>query len=483
MPMKYHTPFAVLAALVAAAAFGAEAPVVAQDLRGLISGVVGTGDARVVARTLSRTAGIWTNTRLAKSANYTIDNGDKGSTIALGGTAFFTLTFKAASAYDADFAVFVTNEDSGRGKTILQQLATSSTSLAIGAGSKSFTTSSGLYFPVGKRIRAWSLADNTKWMSGLVASYASTTLTLTVDSTNSSGTLMDWQIGYEDILWPLETGIVFNNNNVWALSGKPKRWKLPGATTFRVSNSGLNNNDCLSTTTAACATWQGAIDLVAANVDCAGQSLIIMGTNGETFSGTATLRDPIGCSSDYTNNPPTLQGAASDGFANYTMSCGADVTCIKGVNSKAGWKITDFTFRATGSSNCIFSDNGSQIYAGANQYFCTGYHLVAGFKGTLEVVGDATSFGSAIGEYFATSGSQIIVVGTTTLTFAGTSSQATFATSDNNSLISLGSNYAGTTTQSGDCLHATFGGGIIKGGTQPCAVGAAETATLPGWIR
>ena len=59
-----------------------------------------------------------TNVRLAKTANYTVGNADKGSTIALGGNAFFTLTVNAASGYDGNFSALIFNEDSGRGKTI-----------------------------------------------------------------------------------------------------------------------------------------------------------------------------------------------------------------------------------------------------------------------------------------------------------------------------------------------------------------------------
>lgn len=58
------------------------------------------------------------NVRLAKTANYTVANADKRKTIALGGSGFFTLTFSAASGYDADFIVLVVNEDTGRGKTL-----------------------------------------------------------------------------------------------------------------------------------------------------------------------------------------------------------------------------------------------------------------------------------------------------------------------------------------------------------------------------
>ncbi len=53
------------------------------------------------------------NERLAKSAAYTVANGDKGKTIACGNGPW-TLTFGAAAGYDADFALFAVNESAAR---------------------------------------------------------------------------------------------------------------------------------------------------------------------------------------------------------------------------------------------------------------------------------------------------------------------------------------------------------------------------------
>lgn len=68
---------------------------------------------------------------------------------------------------------------------------TSTTSLAIGTGSKVFTTQSGLAYQNGARVRASSAANTSNWMEGLVT-YSGTTLTMTSDKTNGSGTLADW---------------------------------------------------------------------------------------------------------------------------------------------------------------------------------------------------------------------------------------------------------------------------------------------------
>lgn len=58
------------------------------------------------------------NIRLAKTANYTVADADRGSTICLGGSAFYQLTFSAPAGYQTNFSVRVLNEDAGRAKYI-----------------------------------------------------------------------------------------------------------------------------------------------------------------------------------------------------------------------------------------------------------------------------------------------------------------------------------------------------------------------------
>lgn len=73
---------------------------------------------------------------------------------------------------------------------------TSSTSLEIGTGEKTFTIPTGLHLTAGQTFRAWSISDKTKVMSGSVTSYTSETgsLVTNVTDTNGSGTFNDWQI-------------------------------------------------------------------------------------------------------------------------------------------------------------------------------------------------------------------------------------------------------------------------------------------------
>lgn len=72
--------------------------------------------------------------------------------------------------------------------------ATSTTSLAIGTGSKEFTTQANKQFAAGQWIVASSDADPTNYMHGYVDSYAGTALVMEVTNVGGAGTLDDWTI-------------------------------------------------------------------------------------------------------------------------------------------------------------------------------------------------------------------------------------------------------------------------------------------------
>src|SRR5882724_1508217 len=72
---------------------------------------------------------------------------------------------------------------------------TSTSSLAIGTGSKSFTVRSGATingFTVGETVTAHQKYISTNWMKGTVTSWDGTTLVLKVTSTSGSGTIAVW---------------------------------------------------------------------------------------------------------------------------------------------------------------------------------------------------------------------------------------------------------------------------------------------------
>lgn len=71
---------------------------------------------------------------------------------------------------------------------------TSTTSLSVGTGSKVFTTQSGKAWTLGTRLRAASDDGSSYVMDGEVTAYSGTSLTVSVDYTEGSGTNADWNL-------------------------------------------------------------------------------------------------------------------------------------------------------------------------------------------------------------------------------------------------------------------------------------------------
>jgi signal peptidase I len=72
-------------------------------------------------------------------------------------------------------------------------LATSTTSVSMAIGSKTFTTQAGLAYLANDRVRVSNSSSN--YMEGVVTAYTSTTLTVSVDRFVGSGTFASWNIG------------------------------------------------------------------------------------------------------------------------------------------------------------------------------------------------------------------------------------------------------------------------------------------------
>ena len=227
-------------------------------------------------------------TRLAKTANYTLSNSDKYSTVALGGGTLFTLTVNSASGYDANYAVLITNDDSTRGKVLS--------------------------------------------ISGITAF----------------------------ILWPLQTVLLFNDNNTWKLSPNSQRWKVPYGTdvTFNwdnVNGSDSATNDGLGAqgTNGAFLTVQHAWQVVQSVIDPAG--------------GVTTIQAPLNTSVPITESP-TFAGAMQVGVSEITIqgNVGSPTSCQW--QPSAAVSVTDY-------QSVTFDGFGFSIPTGGNLVGCTQYAI------------------------------------------------------------------------------------------------------------
>ena len=90
--------------------------------------------------------------------------------------------------------ITVTQRDPLVAPASVRPSALSTTSLAIEVASKAFTVAASLGYVANMRVRATSAANPANFMEGTVTSYASTTLTVAVDTIGGTGTLADWTI-------------------------------------------------------------------------------------------------------------------------------------------------------------------------------------------------------------------------------------------------------------------------------------------------
>ena len=127
--------------------------------------------------------------------------------------------------------------------------ATSTTSLAIGTGSKAFTIQTGKAYVVGQTLVAASAADPANYMTGQVTAHNSGTgaLTILVSQTGGSGTKTDWVISMGAIVsstLPTQTG---NSGKFLTTNGTAASWgdvlvpsgNLSGLSNYTTARSNL----------------------------------------------------------------------------------------------------------------------------------------------------------------------------------------------------------------------------------------------------
>lgn len=101
---------------------------------------------------------------------------------------------EAADAADVDATAAAASE-AASALNVAKLTGTSTTSLAIATGSKSFTTQASKFFNVGSYVIAKSDANpTTNLMAGQVTAYSGTSLTVNVTRIVGSGTYADWTI-------------------------------------------------------------------------------------------------------------------------------------------------------------------------------------------------------------------------------------------------------------------------------------------------
>ena len=132
------------------------------------------------------------------STNSLATSGTTVNSVLAGGSAI-ALTNPITNAtlafnYWRGLYITVTQRDPLVEPASVRPTATSTTSLLIEVASKAFTVAPSLGYVANMRVRATSAANPANFMEGTVTSYASTTLTVAVDTIGTVATKDDWTI-------------------------------------------------------------------------------------------------------------------------------------------------------------------------------------------------------------------------------------------------------------------------------------------------
>jgi hypothetical protein len=125
---------------------------------------------------------------------------------------------------------------------------TSSSSVAIGTGTKTFTTQADKMFDVGSfQVIRSAAAPTTNWMFGQVATYSGTTLTMDVQATGGSGTFTDWLIslsGARGVVGPQgPSGTIAAGTGTSLAPGSTPTVTNVGTSTAAIFNFGVPRGD------------------------------------------------------------------------------------------------------------------------------------------------------------------------------------------------------------------------------------------------
>lgn len=348
---------------------------------------------------------VWSNIRLAKSANYTLASGDVGKTIALSGSNI-TLSVSAASGYTTTFMCVIVNESTTRGQTI-------------------------------------SIS------------------------------------GYSNfILYPLQSFILFNQNNVWQIGPQFQRYAPSAGVVFFVDPTGSDSNDGLAAgASGAFLNIQHAVDVIRSSTDRRGAQPAIHLSDGTHNVGGGVNVNYQGAG---TYNLLILGNAGTP--ANVIVQCSGGGNCFNVRDGAVTVTLQGMTLSTIGNGSSLLSVSQQAVCDLINVNFNAaplGTHVSVSTAGSSNFLGNYSINGGAAFHINCTNNS-FINYGSFTATGAAGMAFIIFAVTTNCGVITAGGvpmNFSGFSGCTGQKYAAQANGVLATSGTVFPGDSAGSTAT------
>ena len=351
-----------------------------------------------------------------------------------------------------------------------QIVGNSTTSLAIGTGTKTLTIEASKQFAIGQTARITYNSDINKWMQGTVSAYNASTgsLSISVDTISGSGTYALWTVALTGSVGP--TGATGATGDTGATgSTGPQPWSAPvawaGATAY------------VATAPASCVTYLGETYVCTTGHTSTGtfdgSKFVKIAAKGSDGAGSGTVTDvALSAPAEFSvsGSPVTASGTLTFSKASQTANY-----FWAAPNGAGGVP----TFRAIVAADIpTLNQNTTGTAAGLSATLAVGSGGTGATTLTGLVKGNGTSAftAAAAGTDYALP-SQTFYIGTTSVAINRASAALTLAGITLTTPVLSNPSFSGTTANMGTVTTIDINGGTADGMTMGASAALARVNT------